>query len=74
MERKEREVHEDRKPYGEQDAWGNDIGSLRLNLRLTPLERLVKADAATKNLYALKNALKANIEAERRAKRCWWES
>lgn len=37
-------VAETRNPYGEQDAWGNSIGSLRANLRLTPLERLRKAD------------------------------
>lgn len=35
---------EQRRDYGEQDAWGNSIGSLRLNLKLTPIERIRRAE------------------------------
>lgn len=45
MAEKGDEVHEDRAKYGEQDAWGNSIGSLRLNLKMTPIERLRKAES-----------------------------
>lgn len=51
-------VHESPRDYGEQDAWGNSIGSLRLNLKLTPLERLRKAEAASRSLHNLKHAIK----------------
>jgi hypothetical protein len=37
-------VRETVTPYEAQDAWGNSIASLRANLRLTPLERLRKAE------------------------------
>jgi len=37
-------VAETRNPYGEQDEWGNSIADLRANLKLTPLERLRKAE------------------------------
>ena len=58
MEDKTPTVHETRSQYGEQDAWGNSIDSLRINLKLTHLERLIKADRAAKSLHLLKNALK----------------
>jgi hypothetical protein len=51
-------VKEDRAKYGEQDEWGNSIASLRNNLKLTPLERLIKADRDLKSLNKLRNALK----------------
>lgn len=35
---------EQRRDYGEQDEWGNSIGSLRLNLKLTPIERIRRAE------------------------------
>lgn len=49
---------EERHPYGEQDAWGNSIANLRVNLKLTPVERIRKAESAARNLLALRNALK----------------
>jgi len=51
-------VREAPSPYGEQDAYGNSVDSLRLNLKLTPLERLIKAETAAKGLLRLKHALK----------------
>lgn len=33
-------VRENPRPYGEQDAYGNSISTLRENLKLTPLQRL----------------------------------
>lgn len=35
-------------PYGEQDAYGNSVGSLRENLKLTPIERLRRAERAAR--------------------------
>ena len=49
---------EERRDYGEQDEWGNSIASLRANLRLTPLERLRRAEQAHNSLRELLNALK----------------
>lgn len=49
-------VAEIRTPYGEQDEWGNSIADLRANLKLTPLERLRKAEAAAKGLEELLRA------------------
>jgi hypothetical protein len=49
---------EDRAKYGEQDEWGNSIASLRNNLRLTPLERLIRADRFGKSVNELLHALK----------------
>jgi hypothetical protein len=57
-DRKAFEEWQKRFPYGEQDVWGNDIAMLRANLRLTPLERLKKAEADAKSLYKLTNALR----------------
>jgi len=36
---------ESRREYGEQDAYGNSIDNLRANLKLTPIERIRKAEA-----------------------------
>lgn len=47
------EVYEKLHPYGEQDSRGNSIASLRINLRFTPYERLVKADADAKGIHEL---------------------
>jgi hypothetical protein len=41
-------------PYGEQDENGVDWSILRANLRLTPLERLRRADAAARSLLRLR--------------------
>jgi hypothetical protein len=41
-------------PYGEQDENGVDWSILRANLRLTPLERLRRADAAAQALLRLR--------------------
>jgi hypothetical protein len=54
----EREVAERRQKYGEQDAWGNSVDSLRANLRLTPIERLRRLERAANSLLELKRALK----------------
>jgi hypothetical protein len=44
-------------PYGEQDENGTDLSLIRENLRLTPLERLRRGDAATTEMLELrKNA------------------
>lgn len=51
-------VAEIRSPYGEQDEWGNSIASLRINLKLTPLERLRKAEQAARSVQELRRALK----------------
>ncbi|HMO25559.1 MAG TPA: hypothetical protein PKB10_04755 [Tepidisphaeraceae bacterium] len=37
--------------YGEQDENGVDLSLIRANLRLTPLERLIKADRFTTDLF-----------------------
>jgi hypothetical protein len=37
-------VEEIRSIYGEQDAYGNSIANLRANLKLTPVERIRKAE------------------------------
>lgn len=37
------QVRKKRAKYGEQDAWGNQVGSIRENLRRTPLQRLQRA-------------------------------
>lgn len=52
------QVRETRRDYGEQDEWGNSIASLRANLKLTPLERLRKAENAARSLRELRDALK----------------
>ena len=49
-------VAETRNPYGEQDEWGNSIASLRANLRLTPLERLRKAERFARFVKKYKGA------------------
>jgi hypothetical protein len=41
-------VAEDRALYGEQDAYGNSIANLRINLKLTPVERIRKAEQAAR--------------------------
>jgi len=57
-DRKPFEEWQKRFPYGEQDDWGNDIPMLRANLRLTRLERLVKAETDAKSLFRLTNAFR----------------
>ncbi|MBS1716092.1 MAG: hypothetical protein JST30_17325 [Armatimonadetes bacterium] len=52
------EVREAKHPYGEQDAWGNSVDSLRANLKLTPTERLRKAERAARAALRLRNAAK----------------
>lgn len=52
------QAREERSRYGEQDAWGNSIGSLRLSLKLTMVERLDKADRSARSTWWLKNALR----------------
>gem|GEM_PF-4159562 len=51
-------VRETKTMYGEQDAWGNSVASLRANLLLSPIERLRKAERAARSLLELRNALK----------------
>ena len=51
-------VAEQRALNGEQDAWGNSIANLRINLKLTPIERILKAERAARGLAELKSALK----------------
>jgi hypothetical protein len=34
--------------FGEQDSYGNSLASLRINLQLTPIERLRKAERAAR--------------------------
>lgn len=41
-------------PYGDQDENGIDLGSLRANLKLTPLQRLEKHQKALGNLLEMK--------------------
>jgi hypothetical protein len=53
---REPRVHEIKHPYGEQDEWGNSLASLRNNLRLTPLERLRKAEDAAQFAIRFKGA------------------
>jgi hypothetical protein len=43
----------DPKWYGEQDENGVDLSLIRENLKLTPKERLLKADQARKSALAL---------------------
>ncbi|MEO7453292.1 MAG: hypothetical protein ABIV13_00840 [Fimbriimonadales bacterium] len=45
---------EERRDYGEQDEWGNSIASLRANLRLTPLERIRKAEAFARSVFKIR--------------------
>jgi hypothetical protein len=49
---------EQRRDYGEQDEWGNSIASLRANLKLTPIERIRKAEQSQRELNRLLNAIK----------------
>jgi siderophore synthetase component len=42
-------------PYGEQDENGTDLSLIRELLRLTPLERLRRGDAATTDMLRLRN-------------------
>ena len=42
--------------YGEQDANGIDISNLRINLRLTPRERLLKHQKALKLVKEVRSA------------------
>lgn len=53
-----KKVAEVRYPYGEQDAWGNSVDALRANLKLTPIERLRKAQRAANSISRLKRAIK----------------
>jgi hypothetical protein len=55
---KPKQAKEQRRDYGEQDEWGNSIASLRANLRLTPIERIRKAEASAKAVAELRRALK----------------
>jgi hypothetical protein len=41
-------------PYGDQDENGIDLGSLRRNLRLTPMERLERHQKALASLREMK--------------------
>lgn len=52
------EVREKREKYGEQDEWGNSVADLRVNLRLTPYERLRRAERYAKAALILRNARK----------------
>jgi hypothetical protein len=45
---------EERRDYGEQDEWGNSIASLRANLKLTPLERIRKAEAFARFVFKIR--------------------
>lgn len=47
-------------PYGEQDANGIDLSSIRRNLRLTPTERLARLQSAANSLIRLSNAIARN--------------
>ena len=49
-------VAESRALYGEQDEWGNSIANLRANLRLTPLERLRRAEEMARFVNKYKGA------------------
>lgn len=51
-------VRENPHPYGEQDAYGNSISALRANLKLTPVERLRKAERQLKEAMELRDALR----------------
>jgi hypothetical protein len=51
-------ANEQRRDYGEQDEWGNSIASLRANLKLTPIERIRKAEQSQRELNRLLNAIK----------------
>lgn len=42
----------------EQDAYGNNLASLRANLKRTPTERLLRAQSAARSWIRLKNAIK----------------
>lgn len=58
MDPKRDEVAEKRAKYGEQDEWGNDVATLRANLRLTPTQRILKAQRAAESLQELRRALR----------------
>jgi hypothetical protein len=47
---------EQRRDYGEQDEWGNSIASLRANLKLTPTERIRRADAFARSVAKIRGA------------------
>jgi hypothetical protein len=48
-------VRERRNPYAEEyDDWGNSITHLRANLKLTPRQRLERAQASAGSLLELK--------------------
>jgi len=63
--------------YGEQDENGIDLSLIRENLKLTPLERIRKAEAALDDVLKLReyghrhfeNKVRANSEAADRAGR-----
>jgi len=42
-------------PYGEQDANGIDLSTIRRNLRLSPTERLTQLQQAANSLLKLRN-------------------
>lgn len=44
-------------PYGDQDEYGIDLGSLRRNLALTPTERLIRLQATAHAIQKLKNGM-----------------
>jgi len=41
-------VREERSPYGEQDAWGNDVAMLRRNLHQSLEQRMKRAEEGIK--------------------------
>jgi hypothetical protein len=53
----ERRVEDTRWPYGEQDAYGNSIANLRENLKLTPVERIRKAERFAKMVAKFQGVL-----------------
>ena len=55
--------------YGEQDENGIDLSLIRENLRLTPLERIRKADAARRQALRLLEYGRRHREDTLRAKR-----
>lgn len=44
------------KQHEEQDEWGNSIAILQGKLRLSPMERLLSADASQRSLWELLHA------------------
>lgn len=56
MEKPEDTVQESRNVYGDQDAFGNDLSILRMNLKLTPEQRLLKAQVQIRALIKLIDA------------------